>query len=248
MSVPVVVRDEVSKTRRDLVLNQEATRNALSALLVGRLSDELRDAARDGVQLVVLRSCTKVFSGGFDLSSMDAETDDTLFMRFTRIGLLLEQIANAPFIAVAAMEGAAVGAGADLALACDHRIGTARASFRFPGAAFGVVLGTQRLSALVGTGMAFELISSGNKLDSASAERLGILRIEESLVEINTAISELHDGLDRLPDGAVRGLKSAGHSTDGGKPLADLVRSIAAYPGFKNRVVEFTSSASVRAK
>src|SRR5690606_27107239 len=63
---------------------------------------------------------------------------------------LLELIINFPVPTVAAVRGYAFGAGADLALACDLRLGGKSATFRFPGPQFGLVLGTKRLIHEVG--------------------------------------------------------------------------------------------------
>ena len=246
MGAAAVLVDTVSATRRDLTLNSGPTRNALSIALVDGLIDELDSAARSGVRLVVLRSCVPVFSAGFDLGSLEEETDASLLWRFARIGILLEKLLAAPFTTVALLEGAAVGAGADLALACDHRIGTPEVSFRFPGAGFGVVLGTQRLATLVGQSRALHLISTNAKLTSADAHALGVLQVEPSIEEAEAQTATLQAGLDRLPTGTFAQLAQAGRSGDHGEALADLVRSIAASPGIKDRITEFAATARPR--
>ena len=92
----------------------------------------------------MLRGNDRHFAAGFDLGGLAAETDATLAHRFLRIGLLLERLYAAPYVTVAVAEGAAVGAGADLVLACDHRLVAPAVRLRFPGSAFGVVLGAHR--------------------------------------------------------------------------------------------------------
>ena len=71
--------------------------------------------------------------------------------------------------------GHAVGAGADLALACDHRLGTIAASFRFPGPAFRLLMGTSTLAETVGPAVAQRLLLSGATVLADEAHALGLL-------------------------------------------------------------------------
>jgi enoyl-CoA hydratase len=131
-----------------VTLDRPASANALSAELVEALHGVLDQAADARPRALVLRGNARHFAAGFDLSSLATETDASLALRFLRIGLLLERLAAAPYLTVAVAEGAAIGAGADLVLACDHRLVDASVTLRFPGSAFGVVLGTARREAL----------------------------------------------------------------------------------------------------
>jgi len=133
-----------------VTLDRPERANALSADLVERLHEVLDDAERVRPLALVLRGGPRCFCAGFDLGGLDRETDGSLAFRFLRVGMLLERLAMAPYLTVAVVEGAAVGAGADLVAACDHRLAGPGATFRFPGAGFGVVLGTSRLAALTG--------------------------------------------------------------------------------------------------
>jgi len=133
-----------------VTLDRPARANALSAELVEALHTVLDDAERGGPQALVLRGNTRHFAAGFDLTGLDRESDATLALRFLRIGLLLERLLTAPFTTVAVAEGAAVGAGADLVVHCDHRLVAASVQLRFPGSAFGVRLGAERRRELGG--------------------------------------------------------------------------------------------------
>jgi enoyl-CoA hydratase len=131
-----------------VTLDRPAQANALSAELVEALHAVLSEAELARPRALVLRGNARHFAAGFDLSGLEEETDASLALRFLRIGLLLERLAAAPYLSVAVAEGAAVGAGADLVLACDHRLVDPSVTLRFPGSAFGVVLGTARREAL----------------------------------------------------------------------------------------------------
>lgn len=126
-------------------LDRPEAANALSPALVEGLHDVLAEAAEIRPEALVLKGNSRHFAAGFDLAGLSRESDASLAHRFLRIGLLLERLATAPYLTVAVVEGSAIGAGADLVAACDHRLAGPGARFAFPGARFGVVLGTARL-------------------------------------------------------------------------------------------------------
>lgn len=139
-----------------VTLDRPERANALSAELVEALHEVLDEAASARPEALVLRGNHRHFAAGFDLGGLAAETDASLGLRFLRIGSLLERLLVAPYRTVAVAEGAAVGAGADLVLACDDRLVAPGVALRFPGAAFGVALGTVRraeLGPLLATGV-----------------------------------------------------------------------------------------------
>lgn len=131
-----------------VTLDRPDRANALSADLVEALHDVLDEAAVARPEALVLRGNDRHFAAGLDLGGLSAETDASLALRFLRIGLLLERLIAAPYRTIAVADGAAVGAGADLVLACDDRLVAPAVTLRFPGAAFGVALGTVRRAEL----------------------------------------------------------------------------------------------------
>ena len=229
-----------------LRLDRPDRANALSADHVERLHDELDRAVADGVDALVLRSSSHHFCAGFDLAGLDDEDDASLAHRFLRIGLLLERLLEAPFTTVAVVEGAAVGAGADLVAACDQRIGTTDARFRFPGAGFGVVLGTRRLVSLVGGERALWL-TAGQPVAGAEAHWAGLLtacvppeRVED---EVNRTIARsVHPVAAR---GVLRATRYGASGYDADAALADLARSVAV-PGLHARLVAHATTTLIR--
>ncbi len=131
-----------------VTLDRPEHANALSAELVEALHRVLDEAAPVRPLALVLRGNARHFAAGFDLGGLELETDATLAHRFLRIGLLLERLASAPYLTVAVADGAAIGAGADLVLACDARLVAPGVTLRFPGSQFGVVLGAARRTLL----------------------------------------------------------------------------------------------------
>ncbi len=234
--------ENVSSDRVDLILHRPDTRNALSEDLVDSLRREIDTAAQRERRLVVLRAAPPAFSSGFDLSSLEKETDATLLWRFTRIGLLLEELMTAPFTSVAVLDGPAVGAGADLALACDIRIGTPRASFRFPGASFGVVLGVHRLAHVLGQAAALDLLATGRKLEYDAAVRGGVLRAVANADDIDSELDALCTGAQRLTAGTMPKLVAAARTTHPDAQLAHLVRSVSGHSGIADRLRDYVAS------
>ncbi|MGE0356412.1 MAG: enoyl-CoA hydratase/isomerase family protein [Burkholderiales bacterium] len=144
--------------------------NALSAAAVGKLSGEVDAALSDpAVHTLLFRGRGRHFCTGFDLSGLEDETDATLRDRFVALEKLLQSVWHAPVRTAAFATGRAWGAGADLFASCDLRACSPDASFRFPGSAFGIVLGTRRLAELVGWDRARPLVSEGATLDAAAA-------------------------------------------------------------------------------
>jgi enoyl-CoA hydratase/carnithine racemase len=131
-----------------VTLNRPARANALSADLVEALHRVLDEAAIARPLALVLRGNARHFAAGFDLGGLASETDASLAHRFLRIGLLLERLPVAPYLTVGVAEGAAIGAGADLVVACDARLVASTVELRFPGSAFGVALGAGRRTLL----------------------------------------------------------------------------------------------------
>lgn len=161
-----------------LTLERPDKGNALSPALVAELDAALQHAEGDGTQLLVLVGSGKNFCTGLDLSDLKSETDDTLLARFVRVELLLQRLHGAPFATLAIARGRTIGAGADLFAACEQRWVLEDASFAFPDAGFGLVLGTARLAAIVGPARARararEWIGSGRSVPVDEAVQTGL--------------------------------------------------------------------------
>jgi len=216
-------------------LNRPAKANALDAATVEALSAFLDLAENDGVPLVVLQGSARVFSAGLDLSELESESDESLLYRLVRIQLLLERVERATPLTVAIVEGAAIGSGADLALAAAVRIALPTASIRFPGAQFGAVLGTARLASLSSPDYATYLTSTGARVEAREAAERGLWKVLPELADARTEIYRLLDSELALPAGTGRLLRRAVSPCAGTDPLGALVRSLAE-PGLVDRV------------
>lgn len=183
-----------------LWLDRPDKRNALHRPLVNALSEAFRDG--EARAFVLGSSQPGAFSGGADLSLDDAERAKVSDLLYALYGTMLA----APAPIVAAVEGPAVGGGAQLALASDIRVGGPRARLRFVGPGHGLAIGAWGLPSLVGRGRALELCLTMRALEADEAHALGLL---DSLAEdAREAALELASQVAQLDAGAVARVKS----------------------------------------
>jgi enoyl-CoA hydratase len=210
--------------------------NALSAALVAALHEQVRDAVADpATHTIAFVGEGRNFCTGFDLSDLDNTDDAVLLHRFVQIELLLDAIWRAPIRTVAIAQGRTWGAGADLFAACDVRLAAPDTSFRFPGAGFGLVLGTRRLAVRVGRDQARRLTCDGTSLDHAAALRCALAT---DSAEPGLQLLASYAAAPTADRATVAALRKATGQDDSDADLAALVRS-AARPGLKDRILAY---------
>lgn len=220
-----------------LMLARPERGNALGPDLVEALLDAVGAACADGgVHTLVLRADGRHFCTGLDLSDLDRVTDGDLLHRLVRIETLLAALWHAPLRTVAVAQGRAWGAGADLFAACEHRLAQGDASFRFPGAQFGIVLGTRRLAARVGADAARVAVTEGLTWDAGQARAAGLAG-ELLPADPAGACAALDDrcAAPVVDAATARDVRAATREDRRDADLAALVRSAAA-PGLVQRV------------
>jgi len=174
-----------------LVVNRADKRNALNATVRAEMLDALDDLRADDEVRVVLFTGAgdKAFVAGADIQEFVERTP--LEQRRAMAGpRIFEEVANFPRPTIAVINGLALGGGCELALACDFRIASDTARLGQPEINLGLIPGgggTQRLPRLVGSGQAMRLVLTGDLIDAADAQRMG-------LVEIVVAAGELRSG------------------------------------------------------
>ena len=153
--------------------------NALGGRLVAGLGGALDRAVADGARAAVVRSgVAGFFAAGADLKLI-ATLDARGFAAYlSSLRDVLERLAAAPIVTVAAVDGHALGGGLELAMACTLRVASRRARLGVPEVKLGLLPGaggTQRLPRLVGRGAALDLLLSGRSADGEEAHRLGLV-------------------------------------------------------------------------
>jgi methylglutaconyl-CoA hydratase len=163
-----------------VMLDRPDRRNALdrpTLAELGRIGTELVGDA--SVAAVVLTgSGEQAFCAGADLKERAGMTDDEVRAMLVQYRTDLGWLSSSPFPVVAALNGAALGGGLELALACDLRVAAPHAVLGLPETSLAIIPaagGTQRLPRLVGLSKATELVLLGTRLTAAEALALGIV-------------------------------------------------------------------------
>lgn len=127
---------------------------------------------------LVIAGNARFFSAGADLAEISALDGPTAY-EFSKMGqALMAAIADFPAPVYAAIAGYCMGGGLDLALACQHRIGSRHAIFGHRGAALGLITGwggTQRLPRLIGKARALEMFVAAEKISATLALEIGLI-------------------------------------------------------------------------
>lgn len=160
-------------------LNQPKHRNSLSIQTLEKLDKAISALIQNnGTAALIFTGTYDVFASGADIHELAALTPETA-KAFAELGQsVFGKIANAEQTTIAAINGYCIGGGLDLALACDIRCASTKASFAHPGARLGIITGwggTQRLPRLVGTARALEMFTTARRLTSTEAYEIGLV-------------------------------------------------------------------------
>jgi enoyl-CoA hydratase len=158
-----------------LTLNNPAERNTLTAPMVAEIIAAMDAIESDeSIGAIVVTGTAPAFCAGANLGNLAEATEESLGSIYE--GFL--RIARSPLPTIAAVNGAAVGAGMNLALGCDLRIAARRAKFDTRFLQIGIHPGgghTWMLRRIVGPQATFASVVFGEVMDGAEAERVGLV-------------------------------------------------------------------------
>lgn len=161
-----------------IIFARENGLNILSASVLNALDAAWSALSRSGARVCIFRGEGKAFLAGADIKEMAAFTPAAA-REFAELGQrVLDNIENSELATIAALHGACLGGGCELALACDIRIGAASLSIGQPEVNVGLIPGfggTQRLPRIVGQGWALRMILSGEPLHAQQALDCGLV-------------------------------------------------------------------------
>lgn len=152
------------------------------------------------VRVVVVSGEGSSFSAGLDRSmfagigSWTTEGDDAFLARIASYQAGFSWLRRPEFVSVAAVQGHAIGAGFQLALACDLRVATTDAQFTMAEPSLGLVPdlgGTQVLVDLVGYSRALEICATGRRVGADEAERIGLVNLVVAPDDLDGAVADL---------------------------------------------------------
>lgn len=225
---------EVQDGVATVLLNRPERSNAFTMEMVDAWAAAYRDAQRDpDVRVVVVTGTGRGFCAGADLGQVDAshqtplERKELLTGRVHAVALAAEDL-DKPL--VAAVNGAAIGAGMDMALMADIRLAARSARFSAGYVRLGIVPGNGGcyfLPRLIGAAKAMELLFTGDTVDADEAEQLGMVNHVHEDDELPEYTRDLARRIADGPPVALRMIKRAVRQSAGSdlRSALDLVSS-----------------------
>ncbi|MBA9006132.1 enoyl-CoA hydratase/carnithine racemase [Actinomadura cellulosilytica] len=197
------LRLDVAGPVATITLDRPDKRNAMTFAMWRALA-RIGETLPGSVRVVVVRGAGKAFSAGIDLGmfsggggpSGEHPQDDDRFIAELQAGYTW--LRRPEVVTVAAVHGYAIGAGFQLALACDLRVMTDDAWYCMKEPALGLVpdlTGTKPLVEIVGLNRAMDICLTARKVPAAEAERLGLAERVVPAAELDTAVDELVSAL-----------------------------------------------------
>ncbi|WP_408899925.1 enoyl-CoA hydratase/isomerase family protein (plasmid) [Nocardioides sp. R1-1] len=221
MTTPLLI--EEAEDRVVLRLNRPEAKNAIDQEVVDLLHAACAELERSP-RVALIAGSDGVFAAGADIGQLrERRRDDAL--RGINSGIF-DRIRQLPMPTIGLVDGYALGGGAELAYACDFRIGTPRVKLGNPEAGLGILAAagaTWRLKDLVGEPLAKELLLTGRLLDAHEA--LGVRLLNEVVEpdELDAAGQRWADRIAQQAPLAVRLAKSVFHAPREAHPLIDDV-------------------------
>lgn len=163
-----------------LTVDRPEAMNVLDVPTIAELDQAWRDLEEDAeVRCVVVTGAgDDAFVAGADIEAMSEYGPTEAEAHARRGHALMDRIEESDLVAVAAINGYALGGGLELALACDLRLASGNAVLGLPEVGLGILPGfggTQRLPRVVGEGLARELVLTGKQIPAGEAEEMGLV-------------------------------------------------------------------------
>ena len=207
------IRYELTDGVATITLNRPDTLNAFNDEMLGGLGASLKAAGRDpDARCIVITGAGRAFSAGQDLAAVRARGEaegggmsfrEHLEKTYNRI---IHSIRTLEKPVIGAVNGVAAGAGASVALACDMRVASDKASFVMAFAGVGLVPdsgSTWFLPRALGFARAYELYATGGRLSAAEALEHGLVNKVVPLEDFEAATSELASAMAAAPTKAL---------------------------------------------
>jgi enoyl-CoA hydratase/carnithine racemase len=217
---PGPLRIEQLTDRVVVTLDRPAVRNAIDQSTVDALHEVCALLEADP-RPMLLTGSGGVFAAGADIAQLRQRRRDDALAAINRT--VFDRIARLPMPTVAAVDGYALGGGAELAYACDVRIASTRSRFGNPEPGLGILAAAgaaYRLPDLIGRSAAKAVLLAGHMLDAEAAYRLGLVM---EITAPDELISRAHAVVDRICAQSALALRITKLVADssGPHPLAD---------------------------
>jgi enoyl-CoA hydratase/carnithine racemase len=196
-----------------ITIDRPEVRNAIGSATVAALGDAISQIeASDAAVAVLTGGGDRAFVSGGDLKELNAlRTVDEAAEMARSVRSVLDRLAGLPIPVIAAMNGHALGGGAEVAVAADIRIAADDINIGFNQVTLGIMPawgGIERLTQLVGRSRAMLAIASGTRYDAEQAQRIGLLDLVVPRAEFHDQWRKCAEGFAALAPGATRAIKS----------------------------------------
>jgi enoyl-CoA hydratase len=203
-----------------VTLRRPEARNAVNAAMVRELHDVCA-GLEERPRLLLLSGDGGTFAAGADIAELRERGGEQALRGIN--SRLFDRIARLPLPTVAAVDGYALGGGAELAYACDIRLASPAAMFGNPEPGLGILAAAGacwRLRELVGASVAKQVLLGGRRLDADDAYRLGLVA---EVVPADELLKRSHALLDRMARSGPLALRLTKLVADapGGHPVTD---------------------------
>lgn len=234
---------ELSLTHHDSVarvtIDRPERKHAWSVSMWTEMARLMNQCAKDDSIRVVLVTSTggRVFSAGADIEQFGDADPASVRESLEGVEGVMASIEACPKPVIAVVSGAAVGAGTEVAAACDIRIASDRAWFSIPAAMLGIVITKNDIARLVrgvGGSMARDMLLTGRRLTAPEAERIGFVRSVHNPADLDAAAMDLAAEIVSLDGSAQAAMKahlndlgSVGWHEESWGPSLDAITSAA---------------------
>jgi enoyl-CoA hydratase len=202
-----------------VTLHRPEARNAINAAMIAELHDVCA-TLEQSPRLLLITGDGGTFAAGADIGELRERGRDQALQGIN--SRLFDRIARLPLPTVAAVDGYALGGGAELAYACDVRLASPTAVFGNPEPGLGILAAAGacwRLRELVGASVAKQVLLAGRRLDADDALRFGLIA---EVVPAGELLKRAHSLLDRMARSGTLALRLTKLVADGGgHPLTD---------------------------
>jgi len=214
-------REERRGSTEVWTIDGEKRRNAITRAALAEVEERVKRVSQGYETRVVILTGAgdRAFCAGADLKERASMSEAEVRAFLAQLGRVLRSLEHSNCVFIAAINGAALGGGTELALACDFRVAAPTAEFGLTEVQLGIIPGgggTQRLPRLVGAARAKDLILTGRRINAAEALAIGLvqrLAPEGRLLEVSFGLAE------QLSANAPLAVAAAKHAIDEGLSL-----------------------------
>ena len=198
-----------------LRLERDEARNAMNTEMLEEILGHLASARDDDAVCVLVISSNDHLGLSAGADVREELDDEGRVRRMELFAKVYDELTGFPKPTVAACHGSVVGGGAEVAVACDLRVGGSNLRMRFPGAALGVPVGPARLVTLCGLATAKYLLLTSRNVGADEALRMGLIHRVAPAARTEEAALGLAAEVAEHPPEAVARLKRMLHRWDG---------------------------------